>query len=44
MFDIKRLKFDMEKINRIKAALAEAEVGKACKWPAEQIKRDPMTV
>lgn len=41
-FDIKRLKFDMEKINRIKAVLAEE--GKTGKWLAEQVGRDPVTV
>lgn len=41
-FDIKRLKFDMEKINRIKAVLAEE--GKTGKWLAEHVGRDPVTV
>ena len=41
-FDIKRLRFSMEKINRIKAVLAEE--GKTGKWLAEQVGRDPVTV
>ena len=41
-FDIKRFKLSMEKINRIKAVLAEE--GKTGKWLAEQVGRDPVTV
>lgn len=40
--DIKRLRLSMEKINRIKAVLAEE--GKTGKWLAEQVGRDPVTV
>ena len=41
-FDIKRFKLSMEKINRIKAVLAEE--GKTGKWLAQQVGRDPVTV
>lgn len=41
-FNIKRLRLSMEKINRIKAVLAEE--GKTGKWLAEQVGRDPVTV
>ncbi len=40
--DINRLRSVMEKINRIKAVLAEE--GKTGKWLAEQVGRDPVTV
>lgn len=42
VFVIKRFKLSMEKINRIKAVLAEE--GKTGKWLAEQVGRDPVTV